>query len=143
MNKKELQKIKQTKREDKLKRKEKRKESGGGKSFEDMIAYVDQYGNITDTPPDPAKMPKVDVENIIISTPKKEDIIEEPLKGRVEHYNNEKGYGFIKDSQSTEKYFFHINNAPSEIAEGHTVTFEVERGQKGMNAINISIITDK
>jgi len=142
MNKKELEKLKQTKKEDKLKRKQSRKDSNGsGKSFEDMIAYVDMYGNITSTPPDPTQKLKIEVENIVISTPKKEDIVETPFSGRVEHYNSEKGYGFIKDINSTEKYFFHINNAPASIKEGDMVTFELERGQKGMNATNIMIVT--
>lgn len=49
-----------------------------------------------------------------------------------------KGYGFIKDLDSTEKYFFHISNAPADIAEGALVTFETERGQRGLNAVNIA-----
>ena len=39
---------------------------------------------------------------------------------------------------STEKYFFHISNAPADIAEGALVTFETERGQRGLNAVNIA-----
>lgn len=140
MNKKESEKKKQTKKLEKQKRKEIRKVEGGGKSFEDMIAYVDENGNITDTPPDPKRVTKIDVENIAISTPKQGDIEEEPMQGRVEHYNNDKGYGFIKDLKSIQKYFFHINNAPAAIKEGDKVTFDLERGQKGMNAVNISII---
>jgi cold shock CspA family protein len=58
----------------------------------------------------------------------------------VEHFNTEKGYGFIKDIGSVEKYFFHINNAPDNITEGNQVTFELERGQRGMNAVRITII---
>ena len=60
------------------------------------------------------------------------------LRGRVEHFNTDKGYGFIKDLDSTEKYFFHISNAPADIAEGALVTFETERGQRGLNAVNIA-----
>lgn len=140
MNKKELEKKKQTKKQDKLKRKENRKTNSGSKSFDDMIAYVDENGMIADTPPDPKRMAKVDLESIAISTPKKEDIEYSPLNGRVEFFNTEKGYGFIKDTSSTEKYFFHINNAPSSIAEGNMVTFDLERGKIGMNAMNITIV---
>lgn len=140
MNKKELEKKKQSKKQEKQKRKDNRKLNSGSKSFDDMIAYVDENGMIADTPPDPKKMAKIEVESIAISTPKKEDIEYAPLNGRVEYFNTEKGYGFIKDVSSTEKYFFHINNAPDSISEGNTVTFDLERGKIGMNAMNITIV---
>lgn len=141
-NKKELEKKKQGKKLEKQKRKEERKASGGSSSFDDMIAYVDENGNITTTPPDPGKKQKIDVSNISVSTPKKEDQEEVLMRGRVEHFNSEKGYGFIKDLNSTEKYFFHISVAPADITEGHIVTFQTERGQKGMNAVNITQVKD-
>jgi len=142
-NKKELEKKKQSKKLEKLKRKEERKSTGSSTSFDDMIAYVDENGNITTTPPDPQKKQKVDLADISVSTPKKEEQEETTLKGRVEHFNTDKGYGFIKDISSTDKYFFHISNAPVSIAEGNIVTFETERGQKGMNAINIIQVKDE
>ena len=82
--------------------------------------------------------PKVDAETIAGSVPKKEEQEPVALRGRVEHFNTDKGYGFIKDLDSTEKYFFHISNAPADIAEGALVTFETERGQRGLNAVNIA-----
>ena len=135
-NKKELEKKKEQKRKEKQQRKEERK-AGGSKSFDEMIAYVDENGVITSTPPDPGKKMKVDLDDIIISTPKKEEMEETVLTGRVEYFNTEKGYGFIKDLSGMEKYFFHVSNAPVNIAEGNTVTFELERGEKGMNAVKI------
>ncbi len=137
-NKKDLEKKKQTKKLEKQKRKEERKESGGSKSFDDMIAYVDENGVITSTPPDLTRKKKVEAETIAISTPKREDVEVEPLKGRVEFYNADKGYGFIKNLANTDKYFFHINNAPASISEGDIVTYDLERGHKGMNAVNIT-----
>ena len=137
-NKRELEKKKEQKRKEKLKRKEERKSNAGGKSFDDMIAYVDEFGVITDTPPEPDKIKiEVDPENIAVSTPRKEEVEDEPLIGRVDFYNPDKGFGFIKTNSGTDKYFFHINNAPAEIAEGNTVTFELERGEKGINAVRI------
>ena len=103
-----------------------------------MIAYVDANGMITNTPPDMSSKPKVDAETIAVSVPKKEEQEPVALRGRVEHFNTDKGYGFIKDLDSTEKYFFHISNAPADIAEGALVTFETERGQRGLNAVNIA-----
>lgn len=136
-NKRELEKKKEQKRQEKQKRKEERKANGGSASFEDMIAYVDENGVITSTPPDQASKQKVDIENIAISTPKKEDIEDPILNGRVEYFNPDKGYGFIKHTGSTDKYFFHVSSAPASITEGNIVTFELERGQKGMNAVRI------
>ncbi len=139
-NKRELEKKKDQKRKEKLKRKEERKANSGGRSFEEMIAYVDENGVICDTPPDLENRQEVDVENIVISTPKKEEIEEVPLKGRVEYFNPDKGYGFIKNLADVEKYFFHISNAPADIAEGNMVIFELERGEKGMNAVRIVLV---
>ncbi len=135
-NKKEVEKNKQQKRKEKQQRKEERKASGS-MSFDDMIAYVDENGMITTTPPDPDKKQEVDIETISVSTPKKEAVEDVPLRGRVEYFTPDKGYGFIKDLASVEKYFFHISNAPATITEGNVVTFELERGDKGMNAVRI------
>ncbi|MDC2117339.1 cold shock domain-containing protein, partial [Bacteroides thetaiotaomicron] len=75
----------------------------------------------------------------IIATPKKED--EEPviLRGRVEFFNEARGFGFIKDLAGVDKYFFHVNNVVGNISEGNIVTFDLERGVKGMNAVNICL----
>ena len=137
--KREREKIKQTKRLDKQRKREER-QSSGSRNFEEMLAYVDENGVITSTPPelDPNKE-EIKQEEILISTPKKEDI-ETPtvLKGRVDYFNESKGYGFIKDLGSDEKYFFHVsNNTLTDISETDIVTFELERGLRGMNAINI------
>ncbi len=137
-NKKELEKKKEQKRKEKLQRKEERKASGS-KSFDDMIAYVDENGVISSMPPNPDKKQEIDLESIMVSTPKKEEVEEVELKGRVEHFNPDKGYGFIKNLSGIEKYFFHISNAPANIAEGNMVTFELERGEKGMNAVKITL----
>lgn len=139
-NKRENEKKKQSKRLEKQKKKENRKTEGPSKSFEDMIAYVDENGMICSTPPDLSKKEKINTEDILISTPKKEKSEEDSLfKGRVEHFNQSKGYGFIKSMTSIDKYFFHISHAPENLAEGHIVVFELERGTRGMNAVNIQI----
>ncbi len=135
-NKRELEKKKEQKRKEKLQRKEERK-AAGIMSFDDMIAYVDENGVISNTPPDPDKKQVINLDDIAVSTPKKEDMEEIPLTGRVEFFNPDKGFGFIKNLADTEKYFFHISNAPANIAEGNTVTYELERGEKGMNAVRI------
>jgi len=134
----EREKKRLKKKKDKAAKKEERKankESGG---FESMMAYVDENGQITDTPPDPTKKKKVDLDSIVIGVPKKEDVEIDPIKtGRVEFFNTSKGFGFIKDQDSHEKYFVHINGTLEPIAEGDKVSFEIERGMKGMNAVRV------
>lgn len=139
-NKREVEKRKHSKKLEKQQRKEERKQHGGNKSFEDMIAYVDENGMISSTPPDPTQKEEVDVEQIEVSVPKKEEVEVQPLKGRVDYFDVHKGYGFIKDMNGGERYFFHISNAPESIAEGQKVTFELARGPKGMNAVKIAVI---
>ncbi|MBE9488087.1 MAG: cold shock domain-containing protein [Bacteroidetes bacterium] len=138
-NKRDLEKKRQLKRAEKQKKKESRKANSTGGSFDSMIAYVDEFGVITDTPPDPTKKQEVDIENIDISTRPKEHEDEVVLKGQVEHFNESKGYGFIKCLNNNYKYFFHISSAPDNITEGNLVTFELEKGQRGMNAVRVSI----
>ena len=141
-NKRELEKKRAQKKQEKLKRKEERKANAGDGSLENMIAYVDENGVITDTPPDVNQKQEIELENIEISTPKKEEAEDPVFSGRVEYLNSDKGYGFIKDLGSVEKYFFHISNAPESISQGNLVTFELERGQKGLNAVRVTL-TDK
>lgn len=142
--KRENEKKKQAKRLEKQRSKETRRAEGTS-SFEEMIAWVDEHGNLTDVPPEERarKAQEVKLEDIVISTPKKTEVEEAPLRGRVEYFNASKGYGFIKDLATTEKYFFHITAAPAEIAEGRTVTFELERSARGMNATHIVFADQK
>lgn len=139
-NKRDLQKKKQEKRQEKQMRREERKANAGSTSFEDMIAYVDENGMIVDTPPDPKNKMDVNLDEIIISIQKKEETEETALEGYVDFFNSDKGYGFIKHTESKFKYFFHASNAPASIKEGNKVTFELERGPKGMNAVNVTLV---
>lgn len=139
-DKRENEKKKQARRAEKLKKKEHKKLTGKASSFDDMIAYVDENGMITSTPPEAnVKKEEIKQEEIMISTPKKSEEPPVILKGRVEFFNTSKGYGFIKDLSGTDKYFFHINNVKSSISENDIVTFDLERGPKGMNAVNVCI----
>ena len=140
-NKREIEKKKQNKRQEKQQRKEDKKNNAGSGSFEDMIAYIDENGVITSTPPDPTKKEEIDIEDIKVSTPKKTEVEENTiLKGRVEYFDQSKGYGFIKDENKVDKYFFHKSNIVDDISENDIVTFELERGQRGMNAVNIQLV---
>ena len=140
VDKRENEKKRLAKRAEKQKKKEEKKLSGKTSSFEDMIAYVDENGVITSTPPaENIKKEEVNQEEILISVPKKEK--EEPvvLKGKVDFFNTSTGFGFINEQVRGERYFFHVNNLLSKIEENDIVTFDLERGLKGMNAINIRL----
>jgi cold shock CspA family protein len=143
-SKKEAEKKKQKKRQEKEQRKEDRKAANAkaGKSLEDMMAYVDENGNITSTPPDPGKKRVIREEDIEIGVPKRVALTEaETLRtGRVTYFNSSKGYGFIKDQQSQESIFVHINSVSGDIKEGDKATFQVENGPKGPNAVKVNVI---
>lgn len=136
-NKKELEKKRAQKRKEKQQRKEDRKANSGSGSLDDMIAYVDENGVITDEMPEPENRKKIAAKDIVISTPRKEDQEDVVLKGRVEHFNRDKGYGFIKNLDSIDKYFFHVTDAYPEITEGNIVTFDLVKGNRGLNAVKV------
>ena len=141
--KKENEKKRLQKRKDKEQKKEERKaNSDKGKSVDEMLAYVDENGNITSTPPDPTKKKKViNQEDIQIGVPKQETLEpEDPIRnGTVAFFNESKGYGFIKDHVTQESVFAHVNGLVDKIKENDKVTFEVEMGQKGPNAVNVRL----
>lgn len=140
-DKRENEKKRLARRAEKQKKKEEKK-SAGKVNFDDMIAYVDENGMLTSTPPaENTKKEEIKLEEILISTPKKEaEEPDAPRKGRIEFFNTSKGFGFIKDLAGTEKYFFHINNVLTDIKENDMVTFDLERGPRGMNAVNVSVL---
>jgi len=137
-NKKEKEKKRLKKRQDKQHKKEERKANSSGGALEDMMAYVDENGNISDTPPDPTKKRKINAESIEIGVPKRvEEEIIAIRKGRVEFFNDSKGFGFIKELETEEQFFVHINGLTERVSENDMVTFELERGLKGMNAVRV------
>ncbi len=129
------------KRQEKELKREERKANATGGGFESMIAYVDEYGRITDTPPDPTKKKKVDASSIEIGVPRREEQeVPTERKGKVAFFNNDKGFGFINETGTQEKFFVHANGLLEPIAENDTVSFELEYGLKGMNAVKVKKI---
>ena len=142
-NKKEVRNKKEKKRKEKEKKRLARKEAEKKGSFDDMIAYVDENGNITSEAPDPTKKKEeLKLEDIEIGVPSRDNSIkEDPIrKGTVSFFNDSKGFGFIKDSETKEGVFVHINNVEGEIKEGNLVTFEVEMGHKGPTAVRVKLL---
>ncbi|MDP4207962.1 MAG: cold shock domain-containing protein [Bacteroidota bacterium] len=139
--KKEVRIKKEKKRKEKEQKRLERKEGRDGNSLDDMIAYVDEFGQITSTPPDLSQRQVIKAEDILIAVPKntEPDINETVRKGIVTFFNESKGFGFIKDSTTHEDIFVHINGLEEAIKENNKVTFEVVKGLKGPNAINVKI----
>ena len=143
-NKKEVKNKKEKKRKDKEKKRLDRKDNEKTGKLEDMIAYVDENGMITSTPPDPNKKRIIKTEDITISIAKQENVEMDPIrKGTVTFFNDSKGYGFIRDSETQESVFVHVNNLLEAIKEGNLVSFEVEMGQKGPTAVQVKLFKDK
>jgi cold shock CspA family protein len=107
-----------------------------------MIAYLDENGNLSSTPPDPRKKVDIKLEDIEIGVPKQLPPTEAELtrKGRVSFFNDTKGFGFIKDMETQESIFVHINSLSEPVKENDRVTFEVEMGHKGPNAIKVKVV---
>ena len=143
-NKKEKEKKKLKKRQDKEEKKAERKaNSVKGKSDEDMIAYVDEFGRISSTPPDPTKKRiAVKLEDIQISVARQsaEDQADVVHEGIITFFNDAKGYGFIRDLNTQQSIFVHINDINGTVKENEKVTFEIGQGQKGPTAVSVKKI---
>jgi hypothetical protein len=96
-NKEEKEKQRLRKRQEKEQKKEDRKAHGGkAKNLDEMLAYVDENGNITSTPPDIRKKTVIEQDSIAIGVPKQApaDPADNIHRGVVTFFNDSKGYGF-------------------------------------------------
>ncbi len=59
--------------------------------------------------------------------------------GTVKFFNESKGFGFIKDANSTKEYFVHVTGLVDTIKENDEVTFDLKEGNKGLNAVNVKL----
>ncbi len=58
-------------------------------------------------------------------------------KGTVKFFNVSKGFGFIKDTESEKEYFVHASGLIDQIKEGDEVSFDLQEGKKGLNAVSV------
>jgi len=138
--KKEKQKKKLKQRQDKAEKMEERKANAKkGKSLDEMMAYLDENGNLSSSPPDPKKKKVFKQEDMQIGVPKHVPGEEsDPIRsGIVTFFNDAKGFGFIKDIITQESVFIHANQLSEPIKEHDKVTFEVEMGPRGASAANV------
>lgn len=141
-NKKEKEKKRLAQRQQKAEKSLERKSNAQkGKSLQDMMAYVDENGNLSSTPPDPKKKKVFNQEDMPIGVPKRIEGEEDPIsEGVVTHFNHDKGYGFIRNIKTQESVFVHAKQLSEPVDQNTKVTFEVEHGPKGLSAVNVQVI---
>ena len=135
-NKKALQQKRAKKKQDKRERREERKEHNDkGKSLDEMIVYLDEFGNLTDIPPDKQKRKKINIEDIQLGAAPVEEQTE--FTGMISLFFDDKAYGFITEDNSRETVFVHANNLTESVTEKDRVAYEKEKTPKGYAAINV------
>jgi cold shock CspA family protein len=141
-NKREKEKDKLKKRQEKEEKKQDRKANArNGNNLDEMIAYLDENGNFTTTPPDQRFRREVKLEDIEIGVPKYEKEVEPDVhNGTVIMFNDAKGFGFIKDARTAREIFVHVNDCMSQIKQNDKVTFGLERTLKGNKAVQVTKI---
>lgn len=140
MGKKDREKKKKQKQQEKAEKKDDRKiNNSKGKSLNHMMAYIDENGNLSDTPPDPRKSKEMKLEDIQLGAAKIEPIDESEIirSGSVRFFNHDKGYGFITDLKTQESIFVHSTDLSESIDEKDKVTFEIGKSSKGKKAMNV------
>ncbi len=139
-NKKEKEKKRLKKRKEKQDKKEERKANAKkGQSLEDMMAFIDENGNLSDTPPDPRKKKVFKQEDIRLEVARPEDeSSKEPRPGTIIFFDDSKGYGFINDQLTNERVFVHANNLSEPVKVSDKVLFRIEAGPRGPAAIQVT-----
>ncbi len=100
-----------------------------------------KMGIFSSTPPDPTKKQRIREQDIQIGVPKQENVKLDILRtGIVTFFNDSKGYGFIKDQETQESIFVHVNGLIDPIKENNKVNFEIEMGHKGPNAVKVKLV---
>jgi cold shock protein len=61
-------------------------------------------------------------------------------EGKVKFFNESKGFGFIKHNETGEEHFVHVSGLIDKIKEDDEVTFELQQGKKGLNAVNVKLV---
>lgn len=61
-------------------------------------------------------------------------------EGVVKFFNDTKGFGFITPTSGGQDIFVHVTGLTEDIRENDNVSFDVENGKKGLNAVNVKVI---
>ncbi|WP_437918874.1 cold-shock protein [Sphingobacterium sp. LRF_L2] len=133
--KKETAKKKLQKKQEKQERRESNKANNDkGKSLEEMFAYVDEFGNISSTPPTQTyKFKEEDLHRPVVSE-------DDYLYGKVSYYNETGHYGFIRDNESGETVYFNDNLAGMVLKLNQKVKYKSRRSKQGNQISEVEII---
>ncbi len=139
--KKEREKKRRKRKEDKKDKKLNKKNSD---HKEPEFMYVDHFGNLTATPPDPANQEEIELEDIQISIPKSDG--SGPMsfvkKGVVKFFKAEEQYGFIKDTMTNKEYYINGKNIKGVIKDNDKVSFEITDSPRGKVATNVEVFIE-
>ncbi|RYY66272.1 MAG: cold shock domain-containing protein [Chitinophagaceae bacterium] len=137
-SKKEIENRKRKQRQEKKERMAARKEQGP-KSFDDMIAYLDENGNLSTTPLDIKNKKVYKLEEVPDAVPKAEAYIPDNQmhQGTVQYFSKSKGFGFIQDGTTGERIFVHKDQCNFPITETDKVTYLKRMGDRGLMAMNV------
>jgi len=129
------------KREKELRREERRNVVPSKKTLEEMMAYVDENGNLSDTPPDPKNAHRVAADEIAIAVPKSAPAEPNALfTGVISYFDPAKGYGFVINDQTKERLFVHVTGLAqpnTELSMGDKVSYTATRSDRGMQAVSV------
>ncbi|WP_039053776.1 cold-shock protein [Sphingobacterium sp. T2] len=115
----------------KKKRAQRQESNDKGKSLEEMFAYVDENGNISDTPP----VKKYEF--------KEEDLVrpeEEYAYGKVSFYNEAGQYGFIRDNETRENVYFNFKILGFVLHQDQKVKFKSKSSRQGLQVTEVIVL---
>ncbi len=134
-NKKERAKKKQQKKKEKQERREINKSNNNkGKSMEEMFAYVDEFGNISDTPP--TQVYKFKEEDLLRPVESEDEF----LFGKVSYYNETGNYGFIRDNETRETVYFNDKLAGMVLTLNQKVKYKYTRTKQGNQISEVELM---
>ena len=111
-----------------------------GKELEEMLVYGDENGNLTTVRPTVARERReIKMEDIQLGAAPVEP--KELVKTGVVSFFSDKGYGFIMEDKTREKFFVHRSELAQPVSEGDRVTFETAKTERGYNAIRVQLAT--
>lgn len=130
---------KRKKKEEKFQKKLQRKDQETSGNLDDMIAYVDEYGNIVDQPvekADPDEEPSPEEQRAMMEAIG-ETVEEEVMKGVVKFFNEEKGFGFIRLKGSGKDVYVQRSGLLDQISDNDRVSLTLEEGVRGPVAVDV------
>ncbi|MBD1430108.1 MULTISPECIES: cold-shock protein [Sphingobacterium] len=132
--KKEIAKKKLQKRKEKEEKKAQREDSNDkGKSLEEMFAYVDENGNISDKPP----VKKYEFKEEDLIRPEVEDVYS---FGKVSFYNEAGQYGFIRDNETRENVYFNFKILGFVLHQDQKVKFKSQSSKQGLQVTEVIVL---